>query len=359
MRYAISTLLKTPAFTSIALVTIALGIAANTAIFSVVNAVLLRPLPFRDEGKIVRVWSTSADEPHSNHSAGDFLDIQHDNRTLAAIAGVRNDLVAVSATAGDVEQVPGAYVTAPFFDVLGTPAKLGRTFSAAQDTVPSEDMAVLDEATWHRFYGTNTAIVGTRIRINGKPHSIVGVMPAGFRWPEGSQVWLLSPKSVPPSPIDSGDLPSNRDVRYFEAIARLKPGVTISDAQSDLHLIATSIQRAHADQSGNRDLLIVPLREDLIGPVRYALLVLQAAVGLVLLIACANVSSLLIARATGRRRELAIRAAIGASRSDLMRELLLESLTLGVVGGVLGLARRIVAPAAARSAPAAGNSPRR
>ena len=249
MRYAIRTLLKTPTFTSIALATIALGIAANTAIFSVVNAVILRPLPFRNEGQIVRVWSTSADEPHSNHSAGDFLDIERTNRTLAGIAGFRNDLIAVSARPGDVEQLQGAYVTAPFFDVLGTPAELGRTFTAVQDAVPSEDMAILDQTAWHKFYGTNRAIAGTRIRLNGKPHTLVGIMPAGFRWPEGAQVWILSQKRVPPSPIDQGDLPTTRDVRYFEAIARLKPGVTLADAQNDLHTIASNIQHDHPDRA--------------------------------------------------------------------------------------------------------------
>src|SRR5215831_5615302 len=137
MRYSIRALLKSPSFTAIALATIALGIAANTAIFSVVNGVLLRPLPFRDEARIVRVWTSSANEPHSNHSAGEFLDIQHDNRTLAAIAGIRPDLFAISARTGDAQQLPGAYVTASFFDVLGTSAALGRTFTAAQDSVPS------------------------------------------------------------------------------------------------------------------------------------------------------------------------------------------------------------------------------
>jgi putative ABC transport system permease protein len=337
MRYTFRALLKTPSFTAIALATIALGIAANTAIFSVVNGVLLRPLPFRDEGRIVRVLSTTADEPHSNHSAGDFLDIQRNNRTLSAIAGFRGDLIAVSAKANDVQQLGGAYVTSAFFDVLGTPAELGRTFTAAQDAVPSEDMVVLGHSVWNKFYGTDTGVIGKRLRLNGKPHTVVGVMPQGFQWPEDIQVWVLSQKPVPPSPIDEGDLPSNRDIRYFEAVARLKPGVTLTDAQNDLHAVATNIQREHPDKSGNRDLRVVPLREDLIGNVRNALLLLQGAVGLVLLIACANVSSLLIARATGRRRELAIRSALGASRGTLIGDLLLESVVLGAAGGLLGL----------------------
>jgi putative ABC transport system permease protein len=339
LRYAIRTLLRTPAFTAIALLTIALGIGANTAVFSVVNGVLLRPLPFRDEAHIVRVWRPTADEPHGNHSAGDFLDIQRDNHTLAAIAGIRNDVFAVSAYPAQPVQLPGAWVTIDFFDVLGTPAANGRTFTRTQDGVGAGRFVVVSDTAARQVFGDDPGVAGRAIHLNAQPYTIVGVMPSGFQWPQGAQLWILSAKPVPPSPIEVKDVDplSLRDVNYFEAIARIKPGVTLAEAQSDLHVVAANIRRAHAQSSGNRDIQLVPLREDIVGNVRDALLVLQGAVGVVLLIACVNVSSLLIARATGRRRELAIRSALGAGRLRLINQLLAESLVLGVSGGLFGL----------------------
>ena len=337
IKYAIRTLLKTPGFSVIAIVTIALGIAANTAIFSVVNGVLLRPLPYRDEARIVKVSTATADEPASNHSAGDFVDLRRNNRTLQALAGFRQEVAAVSVKAGEPTQIQASWVTSEFFDVLGTPAELGRPFSYTENPAGSEKQAVLSHKAWEELFGTDTSVVGRRIRINGAAYTLAAVMPPAFQWPQGVGVWLLSPMPVPPSPIVVDDPLTNRDVRYFEAIGRLKPGVTLADVQQDLHLLATALGKDHQQTSGERDVRAVPLRQDLTGDVREALLVIQSAVGLVLLIACANVSSLLIARATGRRRELAIRAALGAGRGHLIRQLLAESLVLGAAGGTVGL----------------------
>ena len=301
VRYATRALLKSPGFFAIAVTTIALGIAANTSIFSVVNGVLLRPLPFRDEDRVVRVSTTTRDERDSNHSAGDFLDVRQHNRSLEAIAGFREDMAAVAATPGEPVLLQSTWVTAEFFDVLGTAPALGRPFSRA-DNVTGQKLVVLGHAAWQRLFGGDTAAVGRSVRIHGDAYTVAAVMPQGFAWPQGAKMWLLSPLPVPPAPIDMKDPLTSRDVQYFQAIARLKPGVTLTEAQQDLHAVGVAIQQNHPQTSGGRDVRVMPARETLVGDVRGALLVIQGAVGLVLLIACANVSSLLIARATGRRR---------------------------------------------------------
>jgi putative ABC transport system permease protein len=336
MRYAVRTLIKTPGFSLIAITTIALGIAANTAIFSVVNGVLLRPLPFRDEGRVVKVSTVTRDEPDSNHSAGDFLDIRQNNRTLEAIAGFREDVAAIAAKPGEPIQLEAAWVTSEFFDVLGTPPVLGRPFARA-DNSAGQKLVVLGYTAWQQLFSGDVGAAGRQVRINGDAYTVAAVMPQRFAWPQGAKAWLLSPLPVPPSPINMKDPLTNRDVQYFQAVARLKPGVTLVEAQQDLHAVGVATQQKHGQTSGGRDVRAMPVRENLVAGVRDALLVIQAAVGLVLLIACANVSSLLIARATGRRRELAIRAALGAGRGQLIRQLLAESLVLGICGGVVGL----------------------
>jgi predicted permease len=283
----------------------------------------------------VAVWTATAADPVSSHSAGDFLDLQRESVSFSSIAGYRSDLFAVAVDQGAALPVEGAHVTVDFFDVFGVPALQGRAFSRAADAAPGEPAVVIAERLWREAFHAEDRAIGSRVRLNGVPHTVSGVMPDRFRWPADAQLWRLSPRPVPPSPIDFPE--TDREVRYFDAVARLRPDVDAAAVRGDLTRLAAALDARRSPGAERRTLEFAPLRDQIVGDVRTAMLALQAGVGLVLLIACANISSLLIARTVGRQRELAVRAALGARGWRLLRQLLTESLLIGSIGGALGL----------------------
>jgi putative ABC transport system permease protein len=338
LRYAVRTLVRFPGFSLVVLLTLALGIGANCAIFSVVNGVLLRPLPYDEPDRIVSVWRTTPQGEKDAHSPADFLDMQRESRVFTALAGHREDLFDLGAERGEPERLAGLQVTARFFDVFGVRPLVGRAFDAADAERGGERFAVIGGGLWRRRFASNPAVVGSPVRLNGQRFTVLGVMPDWFRWPNEADVWVLANRPVPSSPIDvEGDLLETRDLHYFEAIARLAEGVTLEQGQGEMTALAQSLGRRFPSSNSGTDFRLVRLHDQMVQDIRPALLVLLGSVGFVLLIACANVANLLLARAAGRQREIAVRAALGATRGRLVRQLVTESLLMSFIGGAAGL----------------------
>src|SRR5580704_12794781 len=331
LRYAVRMLLKSSGFAAIAVLTLALGIGANTTLFSVVNEVLLNPLPYPHSEQLVTVYASTPGFEQGPLVYLNFLDWQRDSRTFSSMALYRNQNYNVAFTA-EAERLSGYMISADFFSTLGVQPVLGRTFRSEDDQLGAAPVVVLGGGLWSRKFGSSPDVIGKSLTLNGTSYVVVGVIPAGFTfYGQDRDVY---------TPIGQWSDPSFRDRRISvsaHGLGRLKPGVTVPQAQADMDVVARNLAAEFHVADKDTGIVLVSMKEDIVGNVQPFLLVLLAAVGFLLLIACANVANLLLARSMGRSREFAVRAALGAGNMRILRQLLTESGLLGGLGGTLGL----------------------
>jgi putative ABC transport system permease protein len=343
VRYALRQLRKNPGFTTVVVITLALGIGANTAMFSVIDGVLLRPLPFKSPGRLYTLWERNVKMGYEQNppAAANFRDWRERNRVFEQLAAFDSSRKINLAGSGNPERVDAAAVTPGLFELLGIAPILGRTFSSDEDQPGQEQVILLGYGLWQRRFNADRSVVGKQVTVDGRNFTVVGVMPPGFQFPGDTGTVL----NIFTAPAAQAWMPlalttrqwSERSSHYLQVIGRLRTGVRPDVAQAQMNSIEQDLSREYPREYIGSDVKLVGLRAQVVGGIRSALLVLFGAVVFVLLVACANIANLLLARATARRREVAIRSALGATSTRLLRQLVTESLTLAMAGGALGL----------------------
>src|SRR5438309_6366682 len=332
LTFALRQLRKSPGFTFVAVLTLALGIGANTAIFSIVNAVLLRPLPYPDADRIMVLNESSGPGQDYSVALPDYFDWRNENTVFEHLAATHKESRNLSGIPGrDPERVSCASVTRNFFNIIGLPPELGRTFSQDEDKVGAPPVAVISDRVWRRVFNADPGVLGRSITLHDQNYTVIGVMPPQVTSPQDSDAWLsMMRRSNNPAWMDRSHHP------MIYVWGKLKSGVTVEQARAEMKTIAARLEKTYPDTNGNETAKVTPLLENLVGKYRTNLGLLLGAVGLVMLIACANLANLFAARGAARSREFAIHVAVGATRGEIVKKLLIESFVIALLGGALG-----------------------